>query len=288
MAQGGWQALKRRIKSVQNTRQITRAMKMVAGAKLRKAETQAKQAREYFDAMLAITRRAVELGPSDHPLLAEREVRRAGFLVVTADRGLAGPYNTNVLREAMRAMAQTGLDREHLKVFAVGRKGRDFLAYRGFRVVEEAVDLGDDPTFHQARLVVEPVFRYFLDEEIDAVYLVYTRYINAMSYRPTTLRLLPVPREELEQGRQLVGYEFEPSSTDVYDVLIPRYIQTMMYGALLEAKASEHGSRMVAMDSASKNADELIRRLILIRNRMRQAAITKEIAELVGAADALR
>lgn len=283
---GGLQELRRRIRSVQNTQQITRAMKLVAGAKLRRAEERARASRDYFHEIQAITARAVWRGGDAHELLKSRAVETASMLVVTSDRGLAGPFNTNVLRRASQALA--GIDAKHKNVLAVGRKGRDYFRYRGVPLLEEFIGLGDEPSYRQARVIAESVIRRYLAKEVDAVYLTYTEYHNAMSHEPKTLRLLPVekPPMEVQQG-QLIGYVFEPDPRDVFEELLPRYVEMLIFGALLEAKASEHGARMTAMDSASKNADELIRRMILLRNRLRQASITREIAELVGGAAAL-
>lgn len=286
---GGLQELRRRIRSVQNTQQITRAMKLVAGAKLRRAEERARASRPYFKEIQGVTARAVARGGQRHPLLAARPEETMAVVAVSSDRGLAGPYNANVLRLALREMQRSQARRK--VVYAVGRKGRDFFRYRNLEIAEEFVGLGDDPTYRQAKAISDVILANFLAGQVDAVYLAYTEYHNAMSHQPKIVRLLPVeaPERQLEEEsaaeRSVV---FEPDAQDVFEDLLPRYVEMLIYGALLESKASEQGARMTAMDSASKNADELIRRMILLRNRLRQAAITREIAELVGGAEALK
>ncbi|PSR34263.1 MAG: ATP synthase F1 subunit gamma [Sulfobacillus benefaciens] len=312
---GGLQELNRRIKSVRNTQQITRAMKMVAAAKLRRAEERARQSRDYFREIRAITSRAASRSTRGHALLDQRPPLRAAMLVVTSARGLAGPHNTNVLRQAMVELQHIATKEKF--IFAVGRKGRDFFRRRGYPIMEEFLGVGDDPSYRQARAIAEVVIARFLAKEVDEVYLTYTEYVNAMTQHPKTIRILPVEPMGISnqasgvQGSFAVaaagaassarlvettsppppgetqGYVFEPDTSTVFEDLLPRYIEVLIYGALLESKASEQGARMTAMDSASKNAEELIRRMILMRNRLRQAAITREIAELVGGAEAL-
>lgn len=285
---GGLQELRRRIRSVQNTQQITRAMKLVAGAKLRRAEERARSSREYFREIRAITARAVSRGGQNHPLLEVRPAHTMAMLVITSDRGLAGPYNANVLRRASSEI-RASQSRQNT-VFAVGRKGRDFFRYRNMPISEEFVGLGDEPSYRQARAIADIVVARFLARDVDAVYLTYTTYHNAMSHEPKTIRLLPVepPADSGRNAGAQMGYVFEPEPREVFQDLLPRYVEMLIFGALLEAKASEQGARMLAMDNASKNADEFIRRMILLRNRLRQAAITREIAELVGGAEALK
>jgi F-type H+-transporting ATPase subunit gamma len=284
---GGLQDLRRRIKSVQNTQQITRAMKLVAGAKLKRAEERARASRAYFNEIRAVTARAVSRGGSNHPLLLNRPENKRGVVVVTSDRGLAGPYNTNVLRRASAELRESGA-REKL-VYAVGRKGRDYFRYRNILIAEEFIGLGDDPSYRQAKAIADVIIARYLSGDVDAVYLTYTEYHNAMSHEPKTIRLLPVQApQDAKTVSMDMGYVFEPDPRDVFEDLLPRYVEMLIFGALLESKASEQGARMTAMDNASKNADELIRRMILLRNRLRQAAITREIAELVGGAEALK
>ena len=284
---GGLQDLRRRIRSVQNTQQITRAMKLVAGAKLRRAEERARASRQYFNEIRAVTARAVFRGGPNHPLLEARSPEKMAMVVITSDRGLAGPYNANVLRRATAEIRES--EAKQKSVYSVGRKGRDYFRYRHVPIAEEFVGLGDDPSYRQAKAIADVIITQYLAGEVDAVYLAYTEYHNAMAQEPRAIRLLPVQSpEEGENVRTDMGYVFEPDPREVFEDLLPRYVEMLIFGALLESKASEQGARMTAMDNASKNADELIRRMILLRNRLRQAAITREIAELVGGAEALK
>jgi F-type H+-transporting ATPase subunit gamma len=285
MAGSGLKEVDRRIKSVKNTQQITRAMKMVAAAKLRKAEIRAKQARDYSEEIRSITRRAVSKG-TGHPLLGKRDVVHRGFIVITSSRGLAGPYNANILRHASLKIQEAG--GKDPGVFAVGRKGRDYFLHRRVSILQEFLGIGDEPTFHQARAIAQEILRHFLDHRVDEVWLSYTKFINPLNHQVESIRLLPVEEPLSDDPSMQRSYVFEPDTQTVFQDLLPRYVEVLIYSALLESKASEHGARMTAMDSASKNADELIRRMVLMRNRLRQAAITKEIAELVSGAEALK
>lgn len=284
---GGLQELGRRIKSVQNTQQITRAMKMVAAAKLRRAEERARQSRDYFQEIRSITSRAANKATRGHALLDKREPKRSAMIVVTSARGLAGPHNTNVLRQAVAELSK--IDVKDKTVFAVGRKGRDFFRRRGYDIMDEFLGVGDEPTYRQARAIADVIIARYLAKEVDEVYLTYTEYVNAMTQHPKTIRVLPAESVVSDQVSEhdAQGYVFEPDTSTVFEDLLPRYVEVLIFGALLESKASEQGARMTAMDSASKNAEDLIRRMILMRNRLRQAAITREIAELVGGAEAL-
>ncbi|AUW94744.1 ATP synthase F1 subunit gamma [Sulfobacillus sp. hq2] len=284
MAAGGLKEVDRRIKSVKNTQQITRAMKMVAAAKLRKAELRAKKARDYFEQIQAVTRRAVSKGGAQK-LVAPRTVQRKGFVIITSARGLAGPYNANVLRQAVAKMQEVG--GKNAAAFAIGRKGRDYLAHRNIPILQEFLGVGDDPTLHQAQAIAREILQQYLGGEVDEVWLTYTKFINPLTHEVRTLRVLPVEEPPAEESGAERSYVFEPDPETVFNDLLPRYVEVVIFSALLESKASEHGARMTAMDSASKNADELIRQMILMRNRLRQAAITREIAELVSGAEAL-
>lgn len=285
---GGIQELKRRIRSIENTRQITRAMKLVAGAKLRRAQERAERSRNYFETIREVMRRASRRSGSTvkHQLFDERPVKTTAYIVVTSDRGLAGPFNANVLRFAAQLMRQGN---GNAVVFAVGRKARDAYRRRGVTVLEDFTGLGDEPHYYQAKSVADAIIASYQRGEVDRVELVYAKFINALVQRPTTVQLLPVtpPEENGDASDPEGGYSFEPDPEAVLEDLVPRYIEVLVYGALLESKASEHGARMTAMDSATKNSEELLRRMTLTRNRLRQAAITREIAELVGGAAAL-
>ncbi len=260
---------------------------MVAAAKLRRAEERARQSRDYFREIRAITSRAAARANRGHALLEKRVPQRSAMIVVTSARGLAGPHNTNVLRQAVAQLSQINVKGK--TVFAVGRKGRDFFRRRGYDIMDEFLGVGDEPTYRQARAIADVIIARYLAKEVDEVYLTYTEYVNAMSQHPKTIRVLPAEAAIAgdDSRRDNEAYVFEPDPSAVLEDLMPRYVEVLIFGALLESKASEQGARMTAMDSASKNAEDLIRRMILMRNRLRQAAITREIAELVGGAEAL-
>ncbi|GAF25606.1 F0F1-type ATP synthase, gamma subunit [Moorella thermoacetica Y72] len=276
--------LKRRIRSVQSTQHITRAMKMVAAAKLRKAQAQVTAARPYAAKLEEVVGRLIAaVDPETQPLAATREVKKAGYVLITADRGLAGGYNANLIRLTEERLREE--DRPAALV-AVGRKGRDFFRRRPVEIVKSFTDIGDNPDLIQARELARQLMTMYLEGTLDEVNLIYTRFYSAIRQVPMVERLLPIatPREKKDTG----DYIYEPSPEAVLRVLLPRYCEIKVYRALLEAKASEHGARMTAMDNATKNAAEMIDKFTLSFNRARQAAITNEILEIVAGADALK
>ncbi len=286
MAQG-LKEIRRRIISVRNIRKITSAMKMVAAAKLRRSQQRAAAGRPYADAVQGVLARLAVHAGVDHPFLVERPAASTLAIVVTADRGLAGAYNSNLNRAAAQLLRGAAQPR----VLAVGRKGRDYFRRRGMELAGEFLGLGDEPRFADAQRIGQEATRLYLAGQCDRVHLVYAQFVNAVTCRPVAVRLLPIAGEELRgKGTQEgVGgeYIFEPEPRDVLEHLLPHYISVLVYRALLEAKASEFGARMAAMDNATRNAGELIDHLTLVSFRMRQAAITEEIAEIVGGANAL-
>lgn len=282
----GLKEIRRRIRSVQATEKITSAMKLVAASKLRRAEERARAAAPYAAALrdvLAAVGSETQ-GSTRLPLLMEREVARTGIVVVTGDRGLCGPYNSAALR-LMEETRRRG--KGEPLIFPVGRRARDYCERRHLPVGRVFSPVGDDPSDAQARAIGESVAKAFIEGTVDEVILVSTKFGGALSSRPKAERLLPMPKPEREtQGRH--PFEFEPDPDTVLSRLLPAYLNSIVYGALLESKASEQGARMVAMDNATRNAKELVRHLTLTLNRARQEAITKEIAELVGGAEAVR
>ncbi|KUK12095.1 MAG: ATP synthase gamma chain [Moorella sp. 60_41] len=277
--------LKRRIKSIRNTQQITRAMKMVAAAKLRKIQDRVISGRPYGDKMAEVIGRLVasaDLG--DQPLAAAREVRKAGYVLITADRGLAGGYNANLIRLAQERLARE--DRP-AALITIGRKGRDYFRRRPVEILEEYTNLGDAPDPALARRIARRLMQLFLDGAVDEVYLIYSRFYSALRQLPRVDKLLPItpPPGEKKEAQE---YIYEPGQKEVLGALLPRYCEIQVYRALLEAKASEHGARMTAMDHATENAAEMIEKLTLSFNRARQAAITGEILEVVAGAEALQ
>lgn len=283
----GMRDIKRRIRSIKNTQQITKAMKMMAATRLRKAQDSVTQARPYANRLQDVLGRLAEGAAGvKHPLLDKREVNRIGYIVITADRGLCGGYNTNVIRKVngqVKTMDNVGM-------VCVGRKGRDFFRRSGKKLEAEYTGLGESIEFIQAAEIAKTVIQQYSEGVFDEVRLVYTEFISALTQQVQEVKLLPI---------EAVGQEgsvdhkvkpltiFEPSAEEVLNTLLPKYVETLIYRALLEAKASELGSKMTAMGAATDNATEMINKLTLSFNRARQAAITKEIAEVVGGAAAL-
>jgi F-type H+-transporting ATPase subunit gamma len=286
VAGGGLREIKARIKSVQNTRQITKAMKMVDAAKLRRAQERAEAARPYAQKMREVVM-SIAAGTSGakHPMLESRPIKKTGYVVITSDRGLAGGYNSNVLRMVVRTIAERHNNKDEYTIFVLGRKGRDFFKKRDYPIAEEVVNMSDTPTFAHIKHVTRSAVQMFADGGIDELYLVYNKFISAIQQEPTELRLLPLADVEKVEGTPT--YDFEPSADEVLADLLPKYAETLIFSALLEAKASEHGARMTAMGNATDNATDMIERYTLFYNRARQAAITQEIAEIVGGASAL-
>lgn len=281
------QDIRRRIRSVRNTQQITRAMKMVAGAKLRRAQRSLLAGRPYSDKMEEVLARlGAHVDTSLHPLLAQREVKRTGFVVITADRGLAGGFSASVIRASLQEMKK--YDPSTVGLITVGSKGRDYFQRRNYDLMGDFVGLGDEPSFAEASLIANSLTELYLSELLDEVYLVYPQFVNVITQRQTVTRLLPLSAPEAKSGGPVSEYLFEPTPEAVLDELLPRYVATLVYRALLEAKTSEEGARMTAMEAATKNADEMISKLTLSFNRARQASITSEISEIVAGAEALK
>ena len=280
----GVRDIRRRIRSVRNMQQITKAMKMVAAAKLRKAQEKVVAARPYARQLQEILARLAQAQADvSHPLLEQRPVRKVGYILVTSDRGLCGGYNANLIRMTNGIIKEAPEDKG-VGLVTVGRKGRDFFRRGKVEILTEFTGLGDDPTYGQAKQVAQEVTRLYESHELDEVYLLYTEFITAIQQRPSMLKLLPIQQPEGKFGKD---YIFEPSPSEILNRLLPKYIETQVFRALLEAKASEQGARMTAMGSATDNAKEIIDKLTLQMNRARQAAITKEISEIVGGAAAI-
>ena len=287
----GSKEIRTKIKSVQNTRKITKAMEMVAASKMRKAQDRMRHARPYADKVRNIAAHLADANPEyRHPSLVSREsVKNAGVIVVTTDKGLCGGLNTNVLRAVtskLRELERSGIG---VRATAIGNKGFGFLQRIGAQVVSHIVQLGDTP--HLDRLIgpVKVQLDAYAAGEIDVVYLAYTRFINTMKQEPVLEQLLPLSAERLrEESRDYSwDYLYEPDAQSVLDELLLRYIESLVYQAVAENMASEQSARMVAMKSASDNAKKVIDDLQLSYNKARQAAITKELSEIVGGAAAV-
>jgi F-type H+-transporting ATPase subunit gamma len=275
----------RRIKSVKNTQQITRAMKMVAAANLRKAQNSLFQARPYTDKMIEMLERIGEVTDiSQHDLLSVRDVKKELYIVVAADRGLCGSFNAQLNRFASDTIDEVETD---ASIIVVGNKAKEYFSYRNYNIIGEYLDLGDNVSYSRAQEIAEAVTTYYLNGLVDSVKIVYARFVNTMVRKNTNFELLPVAPPQKPAGIK-IEYIFDPSPESVLDELLPRYIATTLFRAMLESKASEQGSRMAAMDAATKNAEKMIKKLTIQKNRARQAAITTEISEIVGGAEALK
>jgi F-type H+-transporting ATPase subunit gamma len=277
--------IKRSIKSKQNMKQITKAMEMVAAAKLRRAQEAAVAARPYTDKMKEVVSSiASGAGSSKHPMLQSRPIKRTAYLVITSDRGLAGGYNANILRKVLLTIKENHQSSDEYAVFVIGRKGRDFFKRRGIALTEEITGLSDSPKFSDIKAIAASAVKGFETGAYDELYIAYNEFHNAMTQIPLLKRLLPLDQKQL--GGDKADYEYEPSPEEVLNVLLPKYAETLVFSAVLEGKASEFGARMTAMGNATKNATKMISALTLTYNRARQAAITQEIAEIVGGANA--
>lgn len=282
----GVRDIKRRIRSVNNTKKITKAMEMVYAAKLRRTQGAVIASRPYAAKMEGVLGRIVASSQdSIHPFMIKRPVKSVGFIMITGDRGLAGGYNANLIR---KAMAEAAMINDAEKGFlAVGRKGRDYLRRRQRKITAEFIGIKDIPTVAEAKTIVDLAVKLYLDETYDEIYIVYQEFVSALTQRPVMKQLLPIPHNE-EEDAGISDYLYEPAPAQVLDMLLPKYVLNKVYQGLMEAKASEHAARMTAMGAATKNADEMIDKLILSFNRARQAAITREINEIVSGADALK
>ncbi len=279
------QDIRRRIRSVRNTMQLTKAMKMVSAAKLRRAQEQMLRARPYARSMLRVLRSlASRVVVESHPLLEQRPARRVRVVVFTADKGLCGAFNAGVLRTA-EAFVATQREQE-LSFVAVGKKGRDLIGRRR-PLAAEWVDVFRLVEFATAARIARSLIDVQLAREVDAVHLVYNEFKSAIQARPVVQRLLPVEPAQLGAGETGDDYLYEPEPAAIFDALLPHYVENQVHQAMLESSAAEHAARMSAMDSATNNAGELIDSLTLTMNRVRQASITTEIIEVVSGAEAL-
>ena len=279
----GVRDIRRRIRSIANMQQITKAMKMVAAAKLRRAQEKVVASRPYAKQLQDVQARLAQAQTdASHPLLEQRPVRKIGYILVTSDRGLCGGFNANLIRLTRGKLEEkrdvnTGL-------VAVGRRGNDYFNRRKYEIITRFIGLGDNPDYNQARKIANEIISLYTNRELDEVHLVYAKFVSVLTQEPTMVKVLPIePSQEKVEG----NYIFEPSPQEMLEKMLPNYIQSQIFSALLESKASEQGARMTAMDSATENAKEMIAKLTLVMNRARQAAITKEISEIVGGAAAL-
>jgi F-type H+-transporting ATPase subunit gamma len=280
--------IKRRIGSVRNTQKITKAMKMVAAAKLRRAQEAVEASRPYSARMLEVMKGiALRTSPEASPLLRRREVANALVIVYSGDKGLCGPFNSAILKTTQKILSEN--EGKGISMAILGKKGRDFFKRRPVVITETIVDLGRQNPYSVAERVADLAIAAYAGGKVDMVYLVYNKFKNVVVQVPQTVQLLPIEtRLAEEEGRHaLAEYEYEPSAEDILEEILRRYVMSQLHQALLESLASENGARMTAMDAATKNATEMIDALTLQYNKARQAAITTELIEVVTGADAL-
>ena len=289
--------IRNRIRSVRNTQKITKAMKLVAAAKLRRAQDAVVRTRPYaqlLDELLgSLARARAEAAIAPHPLMEVREPRRIEVVLLTSDRGLCGGFNANIIRRAQRFVVEEGPKYESIQFSTIGRRGRDFARKRGIETRKDYVGFFGKLRYAMAKQVADDLIAEYKEKKLDAVYLLYNQFKSAMSQQITFTQLLPITshaqEKPAEKGAvQLPEHLYEPSRPVLLEHLIPKQLAMQIWRALLESEASEHGARMTAMESATKNASETIGRLSLQYNRARQAAITKELMEIVSGAEALK
>jgi len=284
--------IRNRIGSVKSTRQITKAMKMVSAAKLRRAQDAILKTRPYAQLLdQTLSRLAARAAAEEvvaHPLLAPRAARSAEVVVVTSDRGLAGGFNSNIARRTQRFVTENAERYERIQLSTIGRKGRDFFRARKIEVRKDYTGVHSDLRYEKAEQIAEEYSARFLAGEVDAVFVAYNEFKSAISQKPVVVQLLPIETPPGAEGAAAVDFKYEPSRKALLADLVPRHLAMQVWRALLESAASEHGARMSAMESATKNAEEMIGMLTLQYNRARQAAVTKELMEIVSGAEALK
>lgn len=278
-----------RIKSTKKMKQITKAMNMVSSSKLRRAEKNTKQFEPYMEKMQdAITAIAGASKNSSHPMLRPRHIQRSGYLVITSDKGLAGAYSSNVLKRLVNDIKEKHTNSDEYSIIVLGQSGVDFLKNRGYEVESSLVDVPDQPSFKSIQAIAKHAIDLFSEEHIDELKIYYSHYVSVLENKPSVKQVLPLSQEDSSQGQgQMSSYEFEPDKDSILRVILPQYVESLIYGTILDAKASEHAARMTAMKNASDNANELIDDLSLQYNRARQAEITQQITEIVGGSAAL-
>jgi F-type H+-transporting ATPase subunit gamma len=288
--------IRRRVRAVKSTQQITKAMKMVAASRLRRAQERIQQARPFATEMKRVLNSlASRVDPASHPLLDEREVPRAGgkalLIVITADRGLCGSFNTNVIKAAGTVITDT--HGRQVALGLVGRRGRDFFARRGFEVLYQQVNLFAQLRYENAKEIADTAIEAFTTGQVDAVYLVHNEFKSVMVQAVVVEQLLPIPRGTLGEAKDgtaaapAIEYLYEPEPQELFKHLLPSYVEVQVFRALLESNAAFYAAQMTAMDAATRNSGEMIEQLTLYMNKVRQAAITREIIEVVSGAQAL-
>lgn len=279
-------AIKRRKESIQSTEQITKAMKLVSTVKLQKARARAESTKPYFEAMYTtVAAMLAKSGNIMNPYLQSGASQKKAIIVITSNRGLAGGYNANVCRLVM----ESGIPKEDALLYTIGQKGREILSHKGYALASDYSEVINAPLYSDAAAIGKEILQAFADDQIGEIYLAYTSFKNTVTHEPKLLKLLPVEMdtENISREEQLTPMNYEPEEDEAIGRIIPKYLCSLIYGALLEAAASENGARMQAMDSATSNAEKMIDDLTLMYNRARQSSITQELTEIIGGAEAL-
>jgi len=291
MPGGNLKIIRRRIASVKNTQKITRAMKLVAAARLRRAQENITRMRPYaLQTLKMLSSLAARTGDDEalHPLLARREPKNILLIVLTSDRGLAGSFNVSVNKAAYRFYQEQTAAGRKVTVGAVGRKGRDYLRRRGVEIKHAFGNIYEDLRYEKAAIIADDIIVDYVGHNLDACYLIYNEFKSAITQKVVIEPLLPITPMVVPVNETAVDFVYEPHQIEVLETLLPLYVNVEIYRALLESVASEHGARMTAMDNATRNAKDMISRLTLQANRSRQAAITTELMEIIGGAEALK
>ena len=277
--------IKRRKSSIQSTQQITKAMKLVSTVKLQKAKNRAEETNPYFNYMYqTVVSMLKRSGTIRHAYLNAGASKKKAVVVITSNRGLAGGYNSNVVK----LVTESGIDKEDVKIYSIGNKGKEALERKGYEIASDYSSVIEAPVYEDAAAICKQILKAFQEEEIGEIYLAYTHFKNTVSHEPKLMKLLPIEigdTEEKDESNILMNYE--PNDEEALDLIIPKYITSLFYGALVEAAASENGARMQAMDSATSNAEEMISDLSLKYNRARQGSITQELTEIIAGASAI-
>ena len=280
--------IKRRKGSIQSTQQITKAMKLVSTVKLQRAKQRAEQSKAYFNCMYeTVTSMLARTGGLNHPYLRAGQSGKKAVVVITSNRGLAGGYNSNVIK----LITKGDFRKEDLEIYAIGKKGKDALQRGGYHIVADDPDIIEESSYVDAMAITDQLLKSYADGEVGEIYLAYTGFKNTVVHEPTLLKLLPVEAAKEEESAQSTGsramMNFEPEDEEALNMIIPKYVTSLIYGGLVEAAASENGARMQAMDSATSNAEEMIDQLSLMYNRARQGSITQELTEIIAGANAI-
>ena len=276
--------IKRRKTSISSTQQITKAMKLVSTVKLQKAKNKAEETTPYFRYMYqTVCSMLAKAGNIDHPYLRESASDQKGIIVITSNRGLAGGYNSNIIR----LITGSDIPLESAKIYTVGRKGQEALARKGYHMESDYSDVMEAPTYEDAQAISKEVLSAYAKGEIGEIYLAYTHFKNTVTHEPRLMKLLPVESEETENDSiNDIPMNFEPVEEEALDLIIPKYVTSLIYGGMVESVASENGARMQAMDNATSNAEEMIDKLTLLYNRARQGSITQELTEIIAGSQA--